>query len=198
MSESKKYLDQVSIDGVPFDLWTRATLVEVVYNGTVMSLADAMVEIYAGLSGVITPEAVDAQIAAAIGELVSGAPETGDTLKELFDLIGDNKDAMRLLDDAIGKKVDKVEGKGLSTEDFTAALKSGLDKLISLNITSERVATWDGKADKTLATQAQAGLMSADDKAKLDAQPTILVLGKDEALPAGLADGTLIVRGITV
>ncbi len=198
MSDSRKYLDQVSIDGLPFDLWTRATLVEVVYHGTVMTLADAMVEIYTGLSGVITPEAVDAQIAAAIGELVNGAPETGDTLKELCDLIGDNKDAVRLLNDAIGKKVDKVEGKGLSTEDFTVALKSGLDKLLSLNITSKRVATWDGKAEKTVATPTKAGLMSASDKAKLDAQPTILTLGKDEALPAGLADGTLIVRGITV
>ncbi len=153
----KKYLERATLDGVPFDLWTKASLVEVTYNGTAMTLADAMVEIYADLSEVITPDEVDAKISAAIGALVNGAPETGDTLKELCDLIGDNKDAMRLLNEAIGKKVDRVEGKGLSTEDFTSALK-----------------------------------------AKLETQPTILPLGKDDELPAGLADGTIIVRGITV
>lgn len=35
-------------------------------------------------------------------------------------------------------------------------------------ITAERAAVWDGKAEKTAATQSAAGLMSAADKAKLD------------------------------
>ncbi len=61
-----------------------------------------------------------------ISELVNGAPEAMDTLKELADAIGSNGDIMT----AINKKVDKVEGKGLSTEDYTTAEK---EKLAGLN-----------------------------------------------------------------
>ena len=61
-----------------------------------------------------------------ISNLVNGAPETLDTLKEIADALGENDDAVQALNAAIGNKVDKVSGKGLSTNDFTTAEKNKL------------------------------------------------------------------------
>lgn len=61
-----------------------------------------------------------------INSLVNGAPEAMDTLKELADAIAANDDIMTALQSAIGDKVDKVTGKGLSSEDYTTAEKTKL------------------------------------------------------------------------
>lgn len=76
------------------------------------------------ITGVITQAKgyTDTKIAA----LVNGAPEAMDTLKELADAITANSDIMTALQSAIGNKVDKVSGKGLSTEDYTTAEKTKL------------------------------------------------------------------------
>lgn len=44
-----------------------------------------------------------------IAKLINGAPESADTLRELADLINEHKDVMDALDNAIGKKADKIE-----------------------------------------------------------------------------------------
>lgn len=61
-----------------------------------------------------------------IADLVNGAPETMDTLKEVADAIAANDDVVKALNSAIGNKVDKVSGKGLSTNDYTTAEKNKL------------------------------------------------------------------------
>lgn len=61
-----------------------------------------------------------------IADLIGGAPETLDTLKEVADVIQENETVVDALNAAIGNKVDKVAGKGLSTNDFTAEQKSKL------------------------------------------------------------------------
>jgi hypothetical protein len=61
-----------------------------------------------------------------ISQLVNGAPEAMDTLKEISDAISENSEIMDALNAAIGEKVDKVSGKGLSTEDYTVAEKTKL------------------------------------------------------------------------
>lgn len=61
-----------------------------------------------------------------IAALVNGAPEAMDTLSELAAAIEANDDIMDALNAAIGNKVDKVEGKGLSTEDYTTEEKTKL------------------------------------------------------------------------
>lgn len=68
----------------------------------------------------------DAQIAAEISELIGGAPATLDTLKEIADEMGKNEGVVTALNSAIGNKVDKVAGKGLSEADFTNAEKTKL------------------------------------------------------------------------
>ena len=61
-----------------------------------------------------------------IGNLINGAPETMDTLKEVADAIAEHKEVTDALNAAIGNKVDKVSGKGLSTNDYTTAEKNKL------------------------------------------------------------------------
>lgn len=65
----------------------------------------------------IAQKATQSDINTAISNLVDGAPDTLDTLNKLAQ--------------ALGNKVDKVAGKGLSTEDFTTALKNKLMNLPS-------------------------------------------------------------------
>lgn len=65
----------------------------------------------------IAQKATQSDINTAISNLVDGAPETLNTLNKLAQ--------------ALGNKVDKVAGKGLSTEDFTTDLKNKLMNLPS-------------------------------------------------------------------
>ena len=70
---------------------------------------------------------IDTKISAAIDKLIDGAPETYDTLKEIADYLATHQNEYTALLTTIAGKVDKVTGKGLSTEDFTSALKTKLD-----------------------------------------------------------------------
>lgn len=90
-------------------------------------LASIMAEIKTATDDKITATQVDTKISTAINALIDGAPETYDTLKEIAEYISSDKTAMDALNAAIGGKVDKVEGKGLSAEDFTTALKTKLE-----------------------------------------------------------------------
>lgn len=62
-----------------------------------------------------------------VADLINGAPETLDTLKEVADAIQENETVVEALDAAIGNKVDKVAGKGLSENDFTTEQMNKLD-----------------------------------------------------------------------
>lgn len=65
----------------------------------------------------------------AITNLVDGAPETLDTLNELAQALGDDANFSATVAAQIGNKVDKIEGMGLSHNDFTDTDKSKLDSL---------------------------------------------------------------------
>lgn len=73
-----------------------------------------------------TQIATTAFVQTEIGNLINGAPETANTLKELSDLIEEHQDVTDALNAAIGNKVDKVDGKGLSTNDYTTTEKTKL------------------------------------------------------------------------
>ena len=62
-----------------------------------------------------------------VSGLVDSAPETLDTLKELATALGNDPNFATTISNQIGNKVDKVNGKGLSTNDLTDALKSNYD-----------------------------------------------------------------------
>lgn len=106
------------------------------------------------IDGFATEIYVDTKIA----DLVNNAPETLDTLKEVADAIEHNESVVDALNESIGKKVDKVDGKGLSTNDFTDAIKESYDKAVTDShthgnkvvldsITSDKVAEWDNKSE---------------------------------------------------
>lgn len=71
----------------------------------------------------ITKKYVDDKVAS----LVDSAPETLDTLKELSTALGDDPNFATTMTTALGNKVDKVDGKTLSTNDLTNELKANYD-----------------------------------------------------------------------
>lgn len=77
------------------------------------------------LNGYATETYVNTKVAG----IVDAAPETLDTLNELATALGDDPNFATTVATEIGKKVDKVDGKGLSQNDFTNAYKSKLDSI---------------------------------------------------------------------
>lgn len=74
------------------------------------------------LSGYATETYVDNKVAG----LVDSAPATLDTLNELAAALGDDPNFATTVTNQIGGKVDKIDGKGLSTNDYTTAEKEKL------------------------------------------------------------------------
>ena len=178
---TKYILEKIRVEGVLQDILAKSNgeNVTVTYGGREQTLTAALAAIFASVTELPTAEGVDTKISAAISELIGGAPETYDTLKEIADYISAHKDVSDALTEAIGRKVDKVEGKGLSTEDFTTALKEKLEAL------PESIAE---------ATTEKAGLMSAADKTRLD---SIRGVRYGTEVPADMKDGELFVRVIS-
>ena len=126
----------------------------------------------------------------AVEQILNGSPEALDTLKELADALGNDPNFAATVTKQLGQKVDKVTGKGLSTEDYTTAEKqklagiaAGANNYVHPSshpatmiaedashrfVTDTEKSAWSGKADKTAASASAAGLMSAADKQKLD------------------------------
>lgn len=188
---AKYILEQIKVEGALTELLSKSNgeNVAVTYNGAETTLTAALASIYTSLTNLPTGDGVDAKIGAAIDELIGGAPAAYDTLKEIADYIAAHKEVSDALSAAIGGKVDKVAGKGLSTEDFTAALKTKLDALPA--ITSAQVTAWTNKAEKTVATTSADGLMSKADKARLDGLRGVRY---GATAPADMQDGEMFVR----
>lgn len=81
-----------------------------------------------------------------IADLVDSAPDTLNTLNELAVAIQENDDVVEALNSAVGNKVDKVEGMGLSTNDYTDAEKNKLAELHTVAITG----SWNDIENKKL------------------------------------------------
>ena len=71
-----------------------------------------------------------------VADLVNSAPETLDTLGEVATALQNNSNVVDALNSAIGNKVDKVSGKGLSTNDYTTAEKEKLSSLSNYDDTA--------------------------------------------------------------
>lgn len=131
MATTKYILEKIKLEGELKDLIAKSNgeNVDVTYGGSQMTLAAALASIFTSVSGAMTSGDVDTKISTAIDNLIDGAPETYDTLKEIADYIKADGEAAAAMTTEIGKKVDKVTGKQLSTEDFTTALKTKLEGL---------------------------------------------------------------------
>lgn len=81
------------------------------------------------LSGAPTSDlhaATKKYVDSAVANLINSAPETLATLDALAYALGDDPNFATTVANQIGTKVDKVEGKGLSTNDYTTAEKNKL------------------------------------------------------------------------
>ena len=74
------------------------------------------------LSGLATESYVNTKVA----DIVNSAPETLDTLNELATALGNDPNFATTMATELGKKVDKITGKGLSTNDYTTTEKNKL------------------------------------------------------------------------
>lgn len=143
MANTKYVLEKIKVEGAFHELLvkTNAENTAVTWKDQETTLASALADIFMSITNLPTADGVDTKISAAIDELIGGAPETYNTLKEIADFIAEHQDVADSINAAIGDKVDKVEGKGLSAEDFTAAFKDKLEAMPA--ITAEQVAAWD-------------------------------------------------------
>lgn len=96
-----------------------------------------------------------------ISELVNSAPETLDTLNELATALNNDPNFATTIVTQLGTKVDKIEGKQLSTEDFTTALKTLLESLPE-EINSKYIKPSDGIPKIDLSQEVQESLNKAD------------------------------------
>lgn len=96
-----------------------------------------------------------------ISELVNSAPGTLDTLNEIAAALNNDSNFATTIITQLGTKVDKVEGKQLSTEDFTAALKTSLESLPG-EISGKYVKPLGGIPKTDLSPEVQASLNKAD------------------------------------
>lgn len=177
---SKKGILKEIVNGQVTELYPKTTADNVFLNsGT---------DVETALGTMPTTSTVESLISAAIDALIDGAPATYDTLKEISDYIATHQSEYEALIAAIAGKVDKVEGKGLSTEDYTTAEKTKLAGIES-NANNYTLPTATASAlggikvganlaidsttgvlsgDYSAASSSAAGLMSATDKTKLD------------------------------
>ena len=111
-----------------------------------------------------------------ITDLIGSAPEVLDTLAELADAIGDDPDFFNTINNELDQKVDKVSGKGLSTNDYTTEEKTklaGIQAGAQVNPTNVSAFTNDagyltqhqdisGKEDKMIIEEAEASPSGVD------------------------------------
>lgn len=151
-------------------------------QGDVTGLEDA-------LNSRPTTSAMNTAISAAIDELIGGAPETYNTLKEISDYIASHEDVVTALNAAIGNKADKstvtaiqttVDALGslasksaVSESDLDAALQekvnaasegnhSHSNKTVLDGITAENVTAWNGKGKVYYSASQPSGLTAND------------------------------------
>lgn len=115
----KKAILKKQIEGIVYEVMLKTTADQVVIDENGTTLAARLIE----LGQLPTNTYVDEKIS----ELVGSAPETLNTLTELAAALGSDPNFATTIATQLGGKVDKVEGKGLSTNDYTNEEKTKLD-----------------------------------------------------------------------
>ena len=191
---SKKAIMKAKIENAIVELMVKSSVENIYLPDGTTTLASKLADIVSSINTINgeiaelpTSSDVSTAISNAIDALIDGAPATYDTLKEISDYIATHQSEYEAIVAAIAGKVDKVEGKGLSTEDYTTAEKTKLAGIaeganaytlptatasvlggvkIGANIAVANDGTISG--DYSAATTSANGLMSSTDKAKLD------------------------------
>lgn len=129
---AKKAIVKAKIENELVELLVKSGVENIYMEDGTTTLASKLATMVADIGERAKSTDVAAQIQAAIDGLINGAPATYDTLKEIADYLATHQDEYTALVQTVAGKVDKVEGKGLSTNDFTDAYKAMLDGLGSL------------------------------------------------------------------
>ena len=185
---SKKAILRALIEGVITDLMVK-TKADNVYIDENTTVSAKLAEIVSSLNGKAAAADVTKEINTAISNLIDGAPEAYDTLKEVSDYIAEHGSVTNSLNAAIGNKVDKSEFEtlksavnalgGLAGKNKIAKtdLESSLSDEITANtnnrhnhsnksvldgITSAKVQSWDSKGTVYAAASEPSGLGGGD------------------------------------
>lgn len=178
----KNIITQMLLEGIMQDIMVQTGADNVLVDAAKGEmLSTRLATIMTQLANTATPAEVDTKIKTAIDNLIAGAPDTYDTLKEIADYIAADSTAMDALNKAIVGKVDKVEGKGLSAEDFTTVLKAKLEGIAVDATKVEKSATNGNVKINGVETQVYAHPTSAGNK----------------HIPAGGANGQVLLYGGT-
>lgn len=168
MANIKNAIIKTKIENQLVELMVKSNAANIVLGDNTTTLAAKLAEMIAAINERAKSVDVTAQISAAIDGLIDGAPAAYDTLKEIADYLATHQNEYTALLTLVGGKVDKVEGKGLSTEDFTTALKTKLESLGALAAKS-KVAVADLDTDlKTKLDNMEASNHSHTNKDVLD------------------------------
>lgn len=188
MSNVRNAILTTLLDGALIELMVKTNVTNVYVDDTT-TLAAKLAEIITSLNKKATTEEMNAAIAAAINDLIDGAPAAYDTLKELAAAIAENEDVVEALNSAIGNKADKTTVEAIQTTvnalgslakksvvteaDLDNALKEKVNaasagnhshnnKSVLDGITSDKVNAWDGKGKFYAQTTQPAGLTAND------------------------------------
>ncbi len=198
MSTAKNAILKAKVEGIIYEIMVKTGAANV-YVDDSTTLATKLSEIVADINGKAaashthaqsdvtgledaltarpTTEAMNTAISTAISQLIGGAPETYDTLKEIADYIAAHEDVVTALNAAIGAK--------LSTEDFNTwkatlgslAYKSKVAEADLDDALKAKVDTAHSHANKALLdtyTQTEADLADAVAKKHSHANKTVL------------------------
>lgn len=125
----KKAVVKAKVEDQIVELMLKSQVDNIFLEDGSTTLASKIADIITTLGTKADSTAVTQEINAAINGLIDGAPETYNTLREIAEYIESHEEVVTALNAAIGNKVDKVEGKGLSANDFTDILKAKLDAI---------------------------------------------------------------------
>lgn len=145
---------KAKIENIITELMVKTNTANVYLEDGVTTLSSKLSQIIADIANKCSSDEVDAKISTAISELINGAPETYDTLKEIADYITSHEDVVTALNQAIGNKVDKQEGYGLSKNDFTDELLDKLNNITQITIDSEMSETSENAVQNKVVTAA--------------------------------------------
>lgn len=151
------------------------------------ALEAKMVE--AGLSEEEVVALVKDEISKITGENVD---EAFDTIKEIADWIINHQDLYETLVGALADKVDKVDGKGLSTNDLTDEI---LAMIVQTNALTEEL---DGKLETITTADVEAvtsrQYVTQAEKEKISASARVLTYTETEGFPSGATEQDLVIQ----
>jgi hypothetical protein len=164
----KNAIIKTKIENAIYELMVKSSVDNIYLTDGTTTLASKLAEMITAINEREKSADVDTKISTAINNLIDGAPATYDTLKEISDYLTSHNDEYTALVTTVGKKVDKVTGKGLSTNDFTTTYKNLLDSLGSL---AKKSAVSESDLDSSLKSKVNAaaeGNHNHDNKTVLD------------------------------